>query len=323
MIIDLLKEEVKKNKKKIVINELDDERMISAIRKVLDEDLVSLILIGTKELDYDISSRVTYINPEDSELFDDYANRLYELRKDKGLTIEEARNLLLNDYMYFSCMLVLDNKADGVVSGLTHTTKDTLSPALKLIKGKELISSFFLMETNYHNENDGIFIFADCGLNQNPTSKELSIIAKESIDSFNLLVKKTPYVAFLSHSTYGSSNHEMVNKVKDAVMFAKEDNPTYYIDGEMQLDAAIVPEVAKVKCPESKVAGKANILIFPDIDSGNIGYKLVERFGNAKAYGPLIQGLNYPVNDLSRGSSVDDIVGVIIITALQATKNMI
>lgn len=319
-IIDTLKLRLKGNKKRIILNELDDIRIEEAIKRLIDDDIVEFILVGKEDSikDKSILNKCTLIDPSNSDLLSIYTERLYELRKHKGLTKEEASNLLLNDYMYFSCMLLLDNKADGIVSGISHSSSNTLRPALQIIKGKEaLVSSFFLMETN-NNElgENGLFIFADCGLNQNPNSKELSIIAKHSIDSYKLLIGNNPKVAFLSHSTYGSSKHEMVDKVKEATSLAKLDTDCL-IDGELQLDAAIIPEVAKIKCPTSPLQGRANILIFPDIDSGNIGYKLVERFGNTKAYGPLVQGLKKPVNDLSRGSSVDDIIGVIIITALQ------
>ena len=323
-LIDELKNRIRGNKKKIILPEGNDNRILLAASKVLEEDLVDIIIIGEKNSNYPNLEKVEWINPNEIDLTY-YIDKLYELRKDKGLTKEEASNLIHNHYIYLACLLVLDRKADGIVSGICHTTSNTLRPALQLIKGKEdLVSSFFIMDTPLKDlGEDGVFIFSDCGLIQNPTSIELSEIASHSITTFKELIKSTPKVAFLSHSTYSSSKHEMVDKVKEAVVLAKKKYPKELIDGELQLDAAIIPEVASIKCPNSPIKGQANILIFPDIDSGNIGYKLVERFGNCKAYGPISQGLKYPVNDLSRGSSVEDIVGVIIITALQANKNMI
>ena len=319
-----LKNIIKESKKRIILPEGEDNRVLEAASKVIEENLVDIIILGEKKDNYPNLSKATFINPKDIDLTY-YINKLYELRKEKGLTIEEAKNLIENDYMYLACLLVLDNKADGIVSGACHSSSNTLRPALQLIKGKEkLVSSFFLMETNKVDLGEnGYFIFADCGLNQDPNSEELASIAKHSIDSYKQIIGDNPKVAFLSHSTYGSSKHAVVDKVKTATELAKVNNPNVLIDGELQLDAAIIPEVASIKCSNSPLQGKANILIFPNLDSGNIGYKLVERFAGAKAYGPLTQGLKYPVNDLSRGSSVDDIVGVIVITALQAIKNMI
>ena len=325
MLIDRLKEECKKKKKKIILTEGANKEVLASAKYILENDICDLLILGINETNEEILNKAEWINPKKSDLLDLYANRLNELRKDKGMTIDKAYNLLLEDYMYFACMLVLDNKADGIVSGKTTTSKATLIPALQLIKGKEnLVSSFFIMETDKEELGyNGTFIFADCSLNQEPTSEELAIIGTQSINSYKELIGGTPKVAYLSHSTYGSSNHKIVDKVRDATHLARELNEAEIIDGEIQLDAAIIPEVAKIKCPESRLEGNANILIFPDIDSGNIGYKLVERFGNCKAYGPLTQGLKYAVNDLSRGSSVDDIIGVIVITALQAQKNML
>ena len=316
-----LLEEVKKYpKKKIILPEGNDERILTSASYVLENDLVDIVLIGNKEEvinRYPILEKAEWVNPKENAEY--YIEKLYNLRKEKGLSKEEAKNLIENNYMYLACLLVLDKKADGIVSGTCHSTSDTLRPALQLIKGKtDLVSSFFIME-----KEDNILLFADCGLNQNPSSEELAIIGSDSIKSYEQLVGDNPKVAYLSYSTYGSSSHEMVEKVKKASEIAKNNNPNYLIDGELQLDSAIIPEVANIKCPSSPLKGEANILIFPDLNSGNIGYKLLERFGGFKAYGPLTQGLNYPVNDLSRGSSVEDIIGVIIITSLQATKSMI
>ena len=326
-IIDKYKNIVKSNKKTIILPEGNNNKVLMAADKILEEDLVNIILIGdgTLKNNYQNLDKALWIDSKNYELTDKYINNLYELRKNKGMTLEEAKDLILNNNMYFSCMLVLDGKADGIVCGISTPTSYTLRPALQLMKGNEdIISSFFMIDTgNINLGSDGVLFFADCGLNQQPNIDELAIIGKQTINSFKYLMQDVPRVAYLSHSTYGSSKHEMVNKVRCAADKLKELCPNEIIDGEIQLDAALVPEVANIKCPNSPLSGKANILVFPDIDSGNISYKLVERIGNSKAYGPLTQGLKYPVNDLSRGSSVEDIIGVIIITALQANKNML
>ena len=327
-LIDNLKELCKSEKKKIILTEGSSEEVLLAAKYIIEEEIADLLILGDKEeavSKYEILSKAEWINPKTSELIKEYITKLYELRQDRGMTLEEATNLILEDPMYFACMLVLDHKADGIVSGKTTTSKATLIPALKLIKGKErLVSSFFIIESpNKSLGNNGILIFADCALNQTPTSEELAIIGTQSISSYKEFIGDIPKVAYLSHSTYGSSEHKIVDKVRNATHLARELNEDVLIDGEMQLDAAIIPEVASIKCPESPIQGQANILIFPNIDSGNIGYKLVERFGDSKAYGPITQGLKCAVNDLSRGSSVEDIIGVIVITALQARKNVL
>lgn len=324
--IEGIKERARKDKKKIVLPESMDTRVINAAAKALDEEIADIIIVGDsdeiiKNCDGDLS-RATIINPKTSELTSDFANKLYELRKEKGMTLEEANKLLLEDNMYFACMLVKEGMADGVVSGACHSTANTLRPALQIIKTKKdvmLVSAFFLMVVpNCEFGSDGTFIFSDAGLEQNPTPEKLAAIAASSAESFKLLVEKEPLVAMLSHSTMGSAKHADVDKVVEGVRIAKEKYPEYKIDGELQLDAAIVPSVASSKAPDSDVAGRANVLIFPDLDAGNIGYKLVQRLAKAEAYGPITQGIAAPINDLSRGCSVDDIVGVIAITAVQA-----
>lgn len=324
--IEIIKKEAKHNKRRIILPETMDERVLKAAEIAVKEDIAEIILIGNKEeiiRKSEILKRAVILNPNTSNLTNTYVEKLVNMRKDKGMTIEHAKKLILEDYMYFACMLVLDGKADGIVSGACHSSSDTLRPALQIIKSEpsRKVSSFFLMEVpNCSYGENGTFIFADCGLQQNPTREELADIAIESARSFEQLVGKTPYVAMLSHSTKGSARHEDINKVVEATKIVKDKYPNYLIDGELQLDAAIIPEIAKIKCSDSQVAGRANVLIFPDLDSGNIGYKLVERLANAKAYGPLTQGMNIPVNDLSRGCSIEDIVGVIAITVVQASK---
>ena len=323
--IDKIKERAKKNIKKIVLPESMDERVLNAALEIVKEGIAKIIIIGNKdEIEKSINKKfenITFIDPSTSELTEKYINNLYELRKEKGMTLDEAKELLLNDYMYYACMLVKDNKADGVVSGACHSTSNTLRPALQIIKtapDAKLVSAFFLMVVPNCKYGDGTFIFADSGLEQNPTPEKLAAIAGSSAKSFKILVEKEPIVAMLSHSTKGSAKHDDVTKVVEATELAKNQFPEYKIDGELQLDAAIVPEVAKSKAPGSDVAGNANVLIFPDLDAGNIGYKLVQRLANAEAYGPITQGIASPINDLSRGCSIDDIVGVVAITSVQS-----
>ena len=320
--IESIKERAKLDKKTIILPESMDSRVIEAASKIIEEDICNIIIIGDKN-SIDVPGAMV-IDPKNYFFTDELANKLYELRKDKGMTLEEAKRLLLNDYMYFACMLDKTGRADGVVSGACHSTSNTLRPALQIIKSDpkyNFVSSFFIMETKDSEfGEDGILIFSDSGLVEYPTVDELAHIAEMSAESFDYLVEDDPIVAMLSYSTKGSAKSEHVDKVIEATKIAKRDYPNLRIDGELQLDAAICPDVAKRKAPSSNVAGYANVLIFPNIDAGNIGYKLVERFAHAKAYGPITQGMAYPVNDLSRGSSVDEIIGVVAITAVQAQK---
>ena len=327
-LMEDIKCRVKSNKKTIVLPETMDRRVLEAADMILKEEIANIVLIGREEdirngsegLDL---SRANIINPYTSDLTKDLAEKLYELRKEKGLTLEEANKLLLEDYMYYACMLVKVGKADGAVSGACHSTANTLRPALQILKtkpGVKLVSSFFLMVVpDCEFGDNGIFVFADCGLEQNPDSDKLAAIAASSAESFQLLTGNEARVAMLSHSTMGSAKHVDVDKVVKAVEIAKREYSQYKIDGELQLDAAIVPSVASSKAPNSDVAGRANVLVFPDLDAGNIGYKLVQRLAKAEAYGPICQGIASPVNDLSRGCSASDIVGVVAITALQAS----
>ena len=241
------------------------------------------------------------------------------------MTEEDARKFLTTDFMYYACMMVKENAADGVVSGACHSTANTLRPSLQIIKtkpGTKLVSSFFVMVVpDCELGENGTFVFGDCGLCQNPTSEELAAIGISSAESFKLMTGKEAKVAFLSHSSKGSAKHADIDKVVEAVRIAKEERPDLNLDGELQADAAMVPSIGASKAPGSNVAGQANVLIFPDLDAGNIGYKLVQRLAKAEAYGPATQGIAKPVNDLSRGCSADDIVGVVAITAVQAQNN--
>ena len=328
--IDGLKDKAKQNIKTIILTESEDKRVLKAAQKVKEEGFAKIILIGNeddanklaKENDIDISG-IQIINPETSEKFEEYANAFYELRKAKGMTIEKARETL-KDNMYFGTMMVKSGDADGLVSGACHSTANTLRPALQILKTApetKLVSAFFLMVVPdcEYGEN-GIFIFGDSGLVENPTPDELSEIAISSSKSFEQLTGKQSKVAMLSYSTYGSAHSELTEKVIEGTKLLKEKMPDLICDGELQLDAAIIPEIAASKAPESPLKGEANTLIFPNLDAGNIGYKLVQRLAKAEAYGPLCQGIARPVNDLSRGCNSDDIVGVVAITAVQAAS---
>ncbi|PNV63905.1 phosphate acetyltransferase [Clostridium sp. chh4-2] len=328
--IDVIKARAKNDKKTIVLPESMDRRTFVAAEQILKEDLANLIIIGTPEevaansegLDI---SKATIVNPFTYEKTQEYVDLFVELRKSKGLTPEDARATMMKDYAYYGCLMIKNGDADGMVSGACHSTANTLRPCLQIIKtkpGTKLVSAFFLMEVpNCEYGENGTFVFADCGLNQNPNPDELAAIAISSAESFRMLVEKEPKVAMLSHSSMGSAKHDDVTKVVEATRIAKESAPELALDGELQLDAAIVPSIGSSKAPESKVAGQANVLVFPDLDAGNIGYKLVQRLAKAEAYGPMCQGIAKPVNDLSRGCSAEDIVGVVAITAVQAQMN--
>ena len=325
--IDVIKQRAKADKKTIILPESMDRRTFEAAAKILAEGVADLIIIGTPEQVEENSkgldiSGATIINPYTYEKTQEYIDLFVELRKNKGMTEEKAREIVLNDYAYYGCLMIKSGDADGLVSGACHSTADTLRPCLQIIKtkpGTKLVSAFFLIVVpDCEYGADGTFIFADSGLNQNPNPEELAAIAGSSAESFELLVEKEPIVAMLSHSTKGSAKHADVDKVVEATAIAKELYPDLKLDGELQLDAAIVPSVGASKAKGSDVAGKANVLIFPDLDAGNIGYKLAQRLAKAEAYGPVTQGIAAPVNDLSRGCSADDIVGVVAITAVQA-----
>ena len=317
--LERMKKAAKSSKKTIVLPEGEDPRTIEAAKKIVAEGLANLVILGDPDK-IDVEG-VTVIDPRSAEKHDEYAAAFAELRKKKGVTLPEAMEQM-NDATYFGTMMVKMGDADGLVSGACHSTANTLRPALQILKtapGTKLVSAFFIMCTDKAEYgDDGTLLFADCGLNIDPTADELSEIAIASAGSWEKYMGTQPKVAMLSFSTMGSAKGEVPTKVQEATELAHEKAPELAVDGDLQLDAALVPSVAALKAPGSDVAGKANVLVFPDLEAGNIGYKLDQRFAGAQAYGPILQGIAKPVNDLSRGCSADDIVGVVAITAVQA-----
>lgn len=314
----------KADKKTIVLAEGDDERTLQAAEKIIADGIANLIILGDAAAiansGYQLDG-ATVIDPQTYEKSSELADMLYEIRKAKGMTPEEAADLV-KDVLYLGVMLVKTGRADGMVAGACHSTRDVLSPCLRILKtapGVKLVSSFFIMEVpDCDLGENGTFLFADCGLEVQPDAERLANIAVSAAASFKQLVGAEPRVAMLSHSSYGSAKNDDAGKVVEATAIAKELAPELTLDGELQLDAAIVPEIGASKAPSSPVAGKANVLVFPDLDAGNIGYKLVQRLAKAEAYGPVTQGIAAPVNDLSRGCTADDIYGVAAITCVQA-----
>ncbi len=328
--IDDIKERAKQNVKTIVLPETGDRRVLEAASKILSEGIANIALVGNASEIEKVAEGLDLtgakiIDPVSCEKLDSYIDLLVELRKSKGMTPELAKDLLTKDYLTFGVTMVKAGDADGMVAGAVNSTANVLRPSLQILKtapGTKLVSAFFVMVVpNCEYGSNGTFIFSDAGLNQNPNAEELAAIAGSSAKSFELLVGEEPIVAMLSHSTKGSAKHADVDKVVEATRLAKEEYKDIKIDGEFQLDAAIVPSVGAAKAPNSDIAGKANVLVFPDLDSGNIGYKLTQRLAKAEAYGPITQGISKPVNDLSRGCSAEDIIGVIAITAVQAAAN--
>lgn len=329
--IDKITNIVKDAKKSIVIVEIFDERICKSVKYITDNDILDVYIVGNEDKvktilnDNNIDiNKVKIIDPSTYYLTNTFINDLYNLRKDKGMDLESAKDIILNNYLYFGCMLVRHNIVDCMTAGISYKSSDVFKSAFQVVGCKDNLkaSSFFIMEFDDKNiGDDGILLYADCGINQNPNSEELADIAILSSLSYKKLFNKEPLTAFLSHSTKNSSNHKDVDKVINALNIAKNKYPEYKFDGEMQFDAAIDKETAIRKGINSEIGGSSNVLIFPDLDSGNIAYKITERLAHAKAYGPLTQGLNKQVNDLSRGSSIEDVIGVMIITAYQSMLN--
>jgi len=327
--IEDIKAKARESMKTIVLPESTDIRVLEAARKVTDDGFSKVVLIGNREELQQIAGEISIadievVDPGTSPKTEEYVQAFYELRKAKGMTEEKARETM-KDNIYYATMMIKHGDADGLVSGSICSTADTLRPSLQIVKtapGVKLVSSFFVMQVpNCELGEHGMFLFSDCGLNVNPNAEELAEIAISSAQTWKQLFGTEPRVAMLSYSTMGSAPLvPMTEKVIEATKIVKERCPDLLVDGEMQLDASIVPSVGAKKAPDSQVAGKANILIFPDLNAGNIGYKLVERLARAEAYGPVTQGIARPVNDLSRGCKADDIVGVVAITAVQAAN---
>lgn len=327
--IENLKKRAKENIKTIVLAEGEELRTIQCAAIVKKEGYAKNILLGNPEKIKAIAAAekldidgIEIINPELGN--EEYAQLFAELRKKKGVTIEQARETV-KDPLYYGNMMVKTGNADGMVAGAVNSSANVIRPALQILKtapGTKLVSAFFIInipDCTYGNK--GTFIFADCGLNQDPNADEVSEIAISSAKSYKQLICDEPKIAMLSYSTYGSAKSDLVTKMQEATRLAKEKAPELAIDGELQLDAAIVDTVAKQKAPQSNVAGQANVLVFPNLDAGNIGYKLAQRLGKGEAYGPVLQGIAKPVNDLSRGCVAEDIAGVVAITAIQAQNN--
>ncbi len=324
--LDRISERAKSDKKTIVLPESTDIRTVQAASMIMQRGIANIVLVGDenkiKELAGDLDlTGVTVVNPDTSDKFEEYADSFYEMRKQKGMTPEKARETMKNP-LYWGVMMVKKGEADGMVAGAINSTANTLRPALQILKtapGTKLVSAFFIMAVpDCEFGEKGVFLYADSGLVENPNADELSEIAISSAKSFKKLVEAEPKVAMLSYSSYGSAKSELTEKVIEATRLAKEKAPDLVLDGELQVDAAIVPGVAKSKAPASPLQGMANTLVFPDLNSGNIAYKLTQRLAKAEAYGPVTQGIAKPVNDLSRGCSAEDIVGVVAITCVQA-----
>lgn len=324
-ILNDIRKKAVARQKTIVLPESDDQRTIDALTYILDNKIAKIFLIGPEEVRKKVKAKnldgLTVIDPLKYKDTETIANEYYELRKLKGMTLEEAQKTVREDWLTFGAMLVRRDDAHGFVGGANHTTAATVRAALRCLKIDKRIAvaaGAFLMEVpdSPYGEK-GIFVFADCGVNPEPNARQLAGTAVLSADLFKQLVGKTPKVAFLSYSSKGSAEGPLVEKVKEALARAKEISPELLIDGELQVDSALVPEVAKIKCGQSPVAGQANVLIFPDLNSGNISYKLTQRLANARAVGPLLMGFTEPCSDLSRGCNVDDIIDAVAITAIR------
>ncbi len=325
-------EKAKKSGARIVLPEATDNRVLRAAESAVSRGLVKeIILLGNpdevqksaRELGLNLSgvNIFSYLN---SDEFDPYVEEYYQLRKHKGISWDDARKHMSNP-LYFGAMMVKKDRADGMVAGAINSTADVLKPALRIvgpkIKGQTVSSSMVMIVRDKSFGFNGQLIFGDCGIIPQPTAEQLADIAIDSADTGKVLIGLEPVIAMLSFSTKGSAKHESLEKIKKAVELVKQRRSELTVDGEMQVDAALVEEVARLKCPDSPVKGKANVLIFPDLNAGNISYKLVQRLGKAEAFGPIIQGLAKPVNDLSRGCFAEDIVNVIAVTAVQSLMN--
>lgn len=317
------------DKQRIVLAEGTEERTLNAANLILSNDVADIILLGNEQTIKELAENKGLTNIKKAAIVDPkkhskkikYRDLLLELRKNKGMTLEQA-SILVEDPLYLACLMIKSGDADGEIAGAQNTTGDVLRPALQIIKtlpGVKVVSGAFIMftQTPQYGEK-GVLLFADCAVMPNPNAEELASIAVSSAKTMKSLVNVEPRVAMLSFSTKGSAEHEMIDKVREATIIAKEMDSNLQIDGELQADAALVPSIGSSKAPGSLIAGKANVLVFPTLESGNIGYKLVQRLGNARAVGPVLQGMAAPVNDLSRGCSVDDIYNMIAITANQA-----
>lgn len=330
-LLDKIKNNAKKHNKKIVLPESTEERTLKAADEIIQEGIAQIILTGNpeeikskaKELNLKNIDKATIIDPKNHEKKEEYIDLLVELRKKKGLSREDATKLV-EDPLYLATLMIKNGDADGEVAGAENATGDVLRPAFQVVKTKPGISvvsgAFLMILKDKSYGEDGLLVFADCAVHPNPTDKELAEIAVATGETTRAIAGFEPRIAMLSFSTKGSAKHEMVDKVVSATKFAKEMDPSLKIDGELQADAAIIEAIGQKKAPGSEIAGKANVLVFPTLETGNIAYKLVQRLAGAEAVGPILQGMAAPINDLSRGCSVSDIVNLVAITANQAVK---